>query len=81
MKPSSSGNLLADATMEIIHKVLCNIVCSYDLQETYVDDADPCMGILAASYFAVQSTYHRTKQKSPGELVFGRDMILQINHI
>ena len=38
------------------------------------------MTILAAAAFAVQSTYHRTKEKSPGQLVFGRDMILPINH-
>ena len=37
------------------------------------------MAILAAAAFAVQSTYHRTKEKSPGQLVFGRDMILPIN--
>ena len=39
------------------------------------------MGILAAAYFAVQSTYHRTEGKIPGQLVFGRDMILPTNHV
>ena len=38
------------------------------------------MGILVASAFAVRSTYHRTKDKIPGQLVFGRYMILLINH-
>ena len=39
------------------------------------------MGILATAYFAVRYVYHRTKVKSPGQLVFGRDMILRINHV
>ena len=46
-----------------------------------VDDADPFMVILAAADFAVQSMYHRTKEKNPGQLVFGRDMILPIIHV
>ena len=39
------------------------------------------MGILAAEAFAVQYMYHRTKQQSPGQIVFCRDMILTINHV
>ena len=39
------------------------------------------MGILAAAAFAVCSTYHKTQGKIPGQLVFGRYMILPINHI
>ena len=46
-----------------------------------VDDADPFMVILAAADFAVQSMYNRTKEKNPGQLVFGRDMILPIIHV
>ena len=64
-----------------MHRVLGNIVRSYNLQETCVDDYDAWMGILAASDFVAQITYHQTKQKSPGQLVFGLDMILTINHI
>ena len=80
-KPDSSGNPQANVTMERIHQLLGNIVRTYNLQETYVDDAEPCMGILATEDFSVRSTYHRTKQKSPGQLVFGQDMILPIKHI
>ena len=57
------------------------LVRTYNLQETYVDDADLWMGILVAEAFAVHSTYHRTKGKSPDQLVFGQDIILPINHV
>ena len=67
--------------MERIHQVLGNVVRTYNLQETYVYDADPWMGILSTADFAVQIMYHQTKQKSPGKLFFGKDMIFSINHI
>ena len=39
------------------------------------------MVILASAAFTVKSTYQRNKQKILGQLVFGRDMILPINHL
>ena len=81
MKPPSSVNTQANSIIERIHQVLGNIVHAYNLQETCVDDADPWMGILEATYFTVRSTYHQTIQKSLGQLFFGRYMILPINHV
>ena len=80
-KPDSFENPQVNATIDIIHQVLGNLVRTYNLQETYVDDVDPFMGILVAAAFAVQSTYHRAKGKILGQLVFGRDIILPNNHI
>ena len=80
-KPASSGNPQANAIIDRIHQVLGNLIRSFTLHNTYVDDADPWMGILVASAFAVRSTYHQTKEKNPGELVFFQDMILPINHL
>ena len=39
------------------------------------------MGILVAAALKVLYTYHQTKGKSPGQLVFGQDTILPINHM
>ena len=39
------------------------------------------MGILASAAFVVRYTYYRMKDKSPGQLVFGRYMILPINQV
>ena len=39
------------------------------------------MLILATAAFKVKSTYHRTKQKSTGQIVFERDRILPIKHV
>ena len=80
-KPDSSGNSQANATIDRIHHFLGNLVRTYYIQETYVDDADPWMVILASAYFVVRSMNYRTEQQSPGKLVFGRYMILPINNI
>ena len=39
------------------------------------------MEILAIATFAVQSTYHRTKDKIIDQLFFGQHMILPIDHV
>ena len=60
-KPVSHRNLQANTIIERIHQLLGKLVRTYILQETYADDDDPWMGILAAVDFAVRSTCHRTK--------------------
>ena len=80
-KPALPGSPQANVIVEIIHQVIGNLLRTYNLQETYVYDADPWMGILAAAAFAVRSTYHMTKYKTPGQLVFGPDTILPINYV
>jgi hypothetical protein len=55
---------------------------SYQLQDKpYYDPDDPWGGILMAVAFAVRSTYHMTLQATPGQLLFGKDMVLNIQHL
>ena len=61
--------------------MLVNIVSTINLQETYTDDADLWMVILAAEAFEVQSMYHKIRYKSPVQMVIGKYMILTIKHI
>ena len=51
------------------------------IQDTYVDESDPCMVTPAVAAFAVRSTYHIIKDKIPVQLMFGRDMILPFRHV
>lgn len=41
-----------------------------------LDPKDPWTEFLSAAAFAIRATYHTTLQATPGQLVFGRDMIL-----
>ncbi len=79
-KPITVRNPQSNAIVERIHQVIGNIIRTFELESNYLDDDDPWSGILSATAFAVRSTYHTTLKHSPGQLVFGRDMILNIKH-
>ena len=79
-KPITTRNPQANAMIERVHQTIGNIIRTFELQENYLDEEDPWRGILSATAFAVCATYHTTLQKSPGQLVFGRDMIFNIKH-
>src|SRR5687767_8495488 len=57
------------------------MIRTFELETNYLDEVDPWKGILSATAFAVRSTYHTTLKKTPGQLVFGRDMIFNIQHV
>ena len=61
----------AKSIVEIFHKVLGKLVCTYSTQGTCVDDADLCMGNIASEFFVVQSMYHIIKDKNPVKMIFG----------
>ena len=71
---------MSNAVLERIHQVLGNLVRNFNVQQTYVDKNDPWTGILAAVAFAIILTTNRKKGYSPGQLIFFRDMILQIKN-
>ena len=79
-KPITVRNPQANATVQRIHQVIGNIIRTFELEDNYLEEDDPWKGILSATAFAVRSTFHTTLQNSPGQLVFGRDMIFNIKH-
>jgi hypothetical protein len=80
-KPITVRNPQANAIIERVHQTLGNILRTFELQNFYLDENDPWIGILSATAFAIRSTYHTTLKATPGQLVFGRDMIFNIKHI
>ena len=79
-KPITVRNPQANAIVERVHQVIGNIIRTFELEDNYLDEEDPWKGILSATAFAVRSTFHTTLQTTPGQLVFGRDMIFNIFH-
>ena len=57
------------------------MVRTFELENKYLDKEDPWKSILGAVAFAVRSTIHTTTQSTPAQLVYGRDMILNIKHM
>ena len=79
-KPITVRNPQANAIVERVHQVIGNMVRSFELESSYLDEDDPWKGILSATAFAIRSTVHTTLKKTPGQLVFGRDMIFNMKH-
>ena len=79
-KPITVRNPQANAIVERIHQVLGNLIRTFDNEERTIDRSDPWTGVLSATAFAIRSTYHTTLQATPGQLVYGRDMIFNIKH-
>ena len=53
---------------------------TYNITQTYVEENDPWLGILAASAFSIFSTTNRLKYYGLVQLMFGHDMIFPIKH-
>ena len=71
---------MSNAILEQIHQVLGNLVRTFNVQQTYIDKNYPWTRILASALFVIHSAASRQKGYSPGQLIFGRDMILPIKH-
>ena len=59
---------------------MLNLVRDFNISKTYVDEDDPCTGVLAVAAFAICSTTNVLKGYSPFKLLFFRDMVLLIKH-
>ena len=78
-KPIMTRNPQFNAIIKRIHQTIRNIICTFDVSN--IVNNDPWSGILATTMFAVRATYHTTLQAYPMQLLFGRDAILNINHV
>ena len=65
-----------NAIVKCEHQMLGNLI-----RTLYLDLDDPWLGILTAALFARCSTYHTTLHTMPGQLIFGRDMILNKQYL
>jgi hypothetical protein len=54
---------------------------AFEVENQPTDESDPWSGILSAVAWAVCSTCHTASQSTPGQLVFGRDMIWDTAHV
>jgi hypothetical protein len=80
-KPSSKRNPQSDANLKRIHQTIGNMLCTFEAENQPTDESDPWSGILSAVAWAVCSACHATSQSTPGQLVFGRDMIWDAAHV
>ena len=79
-KPSNSVSHTYNEILERIHQVLVNLVLTFNITKTYVDEDDPWSEILAAAEFVIISKINRLRGYSTGQLVFGLNIIILIKH-
>ena len=58
------ANPQANSILEQIHKFIVNLVGTFDLQNNYLDEDGTWSGILSATDFVVQITYHTMLQST-----------------
>ena len=76
--PITLGNSISNMILERIRQILVNLVHTLNITETYFDVYYPWSCILAAASFSIHSKTNGLKGYSPGQLLFGRDIILLI---
>jgi hypothetical protein len=74
-RPTTSYNPQGVSIIERIHQAMGNMLRAIELEERVLDPEDPWNKLLQDSAFGIRSTFHTTLQATPGQLVFGRDMI------
>ena len=74
-KPTTIKNPQSNAIVERVHQVVGDMLRTKDLKEYTFDSINPWGQILNEVAWAIRSTHHTTNKASPGQLVFGRDMI------
>jgi hypothetical protein len=60
---------------------LNNSLRTAEIDGREIDEKDPWGPFLASDVYAIRSTFHTTLKATPGQLVFGRDMVLPIKFI
>lgn len=74
-KPITVKNPRANAIVERMHKVLADML-RVQLASRHPKD-DPIRDLTSAAAYALRSTVHGTTRHTPGQLVYGKDMILR----
>ena len=79
-KPTTDYNPQSNAILERMHQVVGNCIRTFEVTKEDIlnKGAAAYEPIVTATAYAIRSTYHTTLQATPGQLVFGRDMILPI---
>jgi hypothetical protein len=61
--------------VERVHQVIGDAICSMELCTNHCDDATIHVVLQNVAY-GLRATYHSSIAASPGQLVFGRDMVI-----
>ena len=79
-KPTIVKNPQANAFVERIHSIIADCIRAMDLPSKPHDETTH-HAVLQAVAYGLRSTYHTALQASPGQLAFGRDIIVNATYV
>jgi hypothetical protein len=77
-KNSTPFNPQSNGIIDRVHFTLNDALRTAEIDGREMDDKDPWGPCLSSSAYAIRSTFNTTLKATPGQLVFGRDMVLPI---
>ena len=75
---TSVKNHQANALVERVHQVILNIIVTKDLYDKVFDHIDTWGETLAYIEWSIRDSYHHTIMATPGQAIFGRDMLFNL---
>ena len=64
--------------MDRLHQVILNMLVTKDLDNKVFDHIDLCGETISYIAWAIRASYHSNIMDTPGQAVFGRDMIFNL---
>jgi hypothetical protein len=78
-KNSTPFNPQSNGIIERVHLLLNDALRTTEIDGRELDDKDPWGPFLSSAAYAIHGTFRTTLKATPGQLVFGRGMVLPIN--
>jgi hypothetical protein len=77
-KNSTSFNPQSNGIIERVHLTLNDSLRTSEIDGREINEKDPWGTFLASAAYAIRSTFHNTLKATPGQFMFGREMVLPI---
>jgi transposase InsO family protein len=77
-KPTTTYNPQSNSIIVRVHQTLRDNLATFELSNRELPEYDPFGSFLSTAALTIRRTIHSTLQATPGQLVFGRDMLLNI---
>ena len=74
-------NSQANATVDWVHQVILNMLVTKDLDNKVFNHIYTCGENLASIAWMIRASYHHTIMATPGQAVFGRDMMFNLKSV
>eukprot|EP00957_Ditylum_brightwellii_P104394 7950781-Ditylum_brightwellii.AAC.1 len=76
----AARNPQVNSIIERVYQTIGDMIRSFEVHDTTIDEKDPWTVILSAMRFATRATVYTTLQATPMQLVLGIDAILNVKH-